>query len=34
MRCALYRNGSLDEVETVNGKIAVLWSEPQMPSNP
>ena len=34
IRCALYRDGSLDEVETVNRKNQVHWSEPPMPSNP
>lgn len=33
-RCVLYRDGSLDEIETVNRRIEVLWSEPPMPSNP
>lgn len=33
-RCVLYRDGSVDEVETVNQRIEVLWSEPPMPSNP
>lgn len=34
IRCALYRDGSLDEVEMENRKIQVHWSEPPMPSNP
>ena len=34
IRCSLYRDGSLDEVGTLNRKIEVLWSEPPMPSNP
>jgi hypothetical protein len=34
IRCALYRDGSLDEVETLNRKSGVLWTEPPMPSNP
>ena len=34
IRCALYRDGSLDEVETLHRKIEVLWSEPPMPANP
>lgn len=32
--CVLYRDGSLDEVETVNRRLEVRWSEPPMPSNP
>ena len=34
IRCALYRDGSLDEVETLNGRSEVLWTEPPMPANP
>jgi len=34
IRCVLYRNGSLDDVGTLNRKIDVLWSEPPMPPNP
>jgi hypothetical protein len=34
IRCALYRNGSLDEVESLNRKTEVLWSEPPMPLTP
>ena len=34
IRCVLYRDGSLDDVGTLNRKIAVLWSEPPMPSTP
>ena len=34
IRCVLYRDGSLDDVGTLNRKIEVLWSEPPMPSNP
>lgn len=33
-RCALYRNGSVDEVETLSRKIEVLWSEPPVPTTP
>jgi len=34
IRCAIYRNGSLDEVQTLNRRSEVLWSEPPMPANP
>ncbi len=34
IRCALYRDGSLDDVETLNRKLGVLWTEPPMPTNP
>jgi len=34
IRCVLYRDGSLDEVGTLNRKNRVLWAEPPMPSNP
>jgi hypothetical protein len=34
IRCALYRDGSLDEVETLNRRSEVRWTEPPMPSNP
>jgi len=34
IRCALYRNGLIDDVGTLNQKIDVLWSEPPMPPNP
>ena len=34
IRCVLYRDGSLDDVGTLNRDIEVLWSEPPMPSNP
>ena len=34
IRCVLYRDGSLDDVGTLNWKSEVVWSEPPMPSNP
>ena len=34
IRCVLYRDGSLDEIDTLNRRSEVLWTEPPMPSNP
>ena len=34
IQCALYRDGSLDEIETLNRRFDVLWTEPPMPANP
>jgi hypothetical protein len=34
IRCALYRDGSLDEAQTLNQRSEVLWAEPPMPANP
>ena len=34
VRCALYRDGSLDGVETLNRGIEVHWTEPPMPTTP
>jgi len=34
IRCLLYRDGSLDDVGTLNRKIEIVWIEPPMPSSP
>jgi hypothetical protein len=34
IRCALYRDGSLDEAQTLNQRSEALWAEPPMPANP
>lgn len=34
IRCVLYRDGSLDEVGTLNRRSEVLWTAPPMPGNP